>query len=69
MSSQVAKIEQMKKYTKKTGFSNIRYSLQVAEMWDLINMAREKPYDSIKLAFNYGQAKGYRAAKAEVKKC
>lgn len=43
------------------------YQMNMREMLDLAHTAAETPIDVVCLAFEYGKAKGYRAAKAEVK--
>lgn len=66
MSSKVAKIDHILKYIEETGKISPRYTLLVSEVNLLF---QEGPFDGILLAFQYGMAKGYRAAKAEAKKC
>ncbi|MDE6903329.1 MAG: hypothetical protein K2P22_11395 [Lachnospiraceae bacterium] len=62
-------IEKIKRYIERTkmGIKNpIQYAMNVAETLELLNMAQiDNPFGAISLAFNYGRAKGYRAAKAE----
>ena len=69
MSTQVGKVERIKKYIANTHFANENYSMRASEWIELANMAASSPIQSVILAFTYGQAKGYRAAKAEAKKC
>ncbi len=68
MSTQVGKVEQIKKYIENTHFQKRNYSMRTSEWKELAQMAASSPIESVILAFTYGQAKGYRAAKAEVKK-
>lgn len=44
------------------------YQMSMPEMLNLAHSAAKDPIEIISLAFNYGKAKGYRAAKAEVKR-
>ena len=59
-------IARIEKYIANTKYQrNPRYAVQLDEICDI---ARKKtPCDAVILAFEYGQAKGYRAAKAEMK--
>ncbi len=64
----MTEIEKMKKYIERTKM-NVSlaspYQMSVRETLDLAKGAAETPVDIICLAFDYGCAKGYRAAKAE----
>lgn len=60
-------IEKMQRYIELTNVpENGRYQICVAEVLDLQMLASELPVRAVCLAFNYGRAKGYRMAKAEV---
>lgn len=65
----MSEIEKMKRYIERTKLNkHDRFYLDMAEAFELANQARESddfPLEIISLAFNYGKAKGYRAAKAE----
>lgn len=53
-------VERSKKFPEGTP-----YQMNLLEAFSLTNMSREVGMDAICLAFEYGRAKGYRAAKAE----
>lgn len=62
----MSEIEKMKRYIERTKISNDDfYQMNLIEMMDLAHAAAETPVDIVCLAFDYGKAKGYRAAKAE----
>lgn len=63
-----AEIARMKGYIRKTkGAEKSVYDMTCKEMWTLLDMTeRGEDWDAVELAFLYGRAKGYRAAKAEV---
>lgn len=67
----MSEIEKMKKYIERTKMETaepIRYAMDMSEAFELARMTREGDTFSIEalsLAFDYGRAKGYRAAKAE----
>lgn len=65
----MTEIEKMKRYIERTKMDkNDRFYLDMAEAFELAVQAYEStslPVDAISLAFKYGKAKGYRAAKAE----
>lgn len=68
----MTEIEKMQRYIKRTKMketSPASYAMNYSEAAELAQKARGKDYpvDVISLAFNYGKAKGYRAAKAEVR--
>lgn len=67
----MTEIEKMEKYVERTKMvHNERYSLHCQESFALARHAQgtgDPLYEAIFLAFSYGAAKGYRAAKAEVK--
>ena len=61
-------IEKIKRYIERTHIkpsTKIRYQMCLDEMVALKTMAHENGIDPIILAFEFGEAKGYRAAKAE----
>lgn len=62
----MSEIEKIQGYISKHGApSNPRYSIPVA---DVLAIVREMTaIEAVDLAFQYGQAKGYRMAKAEVR--
>ena len=65
----MTEIEKMKKYIERTKMNDSdRFYLDMAEAFELAQRARESkdfPLEVINLAFKYGRAKGYSAAKAE----
>ena len=65
----MSEIEKMKRYIERTKLNpNDRFYLDMAEAFELAHQARgaiDLSLEAISLAFNYGKAKGYRAAKAE----
>ena len=65
----MSEIEKMKRYIERTKLDkNDRFYLDMEEAFELAIQAHESndlPLETISLAFNYGKAKGYRAAKAE----
>lgn len=66
----MSEIEKMKKYVNNTKVNADRYQMNVNEALALAHHAQGVdglPLDAVMLAFKYGQAKGYRAAKAEVR--
>ena len=69
----MTEIEKMKRYIERTHM-NIenphQYAMNLSEAFELAKQAidcGDLPVEMISLAFNYGQAKGYRMAKAEAK--
>ena len=62
-------IEKMKRYIERTKLSeDDRFYMTLQEAFELTIQAHEcndLPMEIINLAFKYGKAKGYRAAKAE----
>lgn len=63
----MSEIEKMKRYIERTKMSTI-YQISLQEAFALAYQAYDAndfPIEMISLAFKYGQAKGYRAAKAE----
>lgn len=63
-----AEIARMNRYIQKTkGTEKTAYDMTLKEMGALLDMTKQKKgWDAVELAFLYGRAKGYRAAKAEV---
>ncbi len=67
----MSEIEKMKRYIARTKMKTSDtgpYTMNMREAFELAHMAGAGDALSIKaisMAFNYGQAKGYRAAKAE----
>ena len=59
-------LEKMRRYIELTGVTysdSTPYQMYIAEMMDLRAMAKKTPMDALCLAFEYGRAKGVRAAK------
>lgn len=69
----MSEIEKIKRYISQTKMSaqvETRYGMDITEAFNLANQAYENnglPIEIISLAFSYGQAKGYRAAKKEAR--
>lgn len=63
----MTEIEKMKRYIDRTKKfpEGTPYQMNLLEIFTLNDMGKNDPYEMICLAFNYGRAKGYRAAKAE----
>lgn len=64
-------MQKIKKYVEnffKTNKENTRYGMYVDEMMVCEDAMKIDPFDTIITLFNYGYAKGYRAALAEMKK-
>jgi len=62
----MSEIEKMKRYIERTDMKlSDRYQMGTMEALTLAH--HDDWLDAILLAFNYGQAKGYRAAKAKMK--
>lgn len=64
-------IEKIQRYIELTETKFIRgtpYQMHMDELLSLRHMSREDVSDALCLAFDFGRAKGYRAAKAEVEK-
>lgn len=69
----MSEIERMRKYIERVKLDNggKMYEMSIVEGLELSKAAYEAkdlPLEIIVLAFNYGRAKGYRAAKAEGRK-
>lgn len=60
----MSEIEKMKRYIERTNMNPEKAGLYLKQPNGSFNLSIEM----ISLAFNYGKAKGYRAAKAEVRK-
>lgn len=68
----MTEIEKIQQYIKRTNMKLSdphRYAMNMSEAFELAHQARESnlPIDVISPAFNYGLAKGYRAAKKEAR--
>lgn len=64
-------MQKIKKYVEnffKTNARNVRYQIYVSEMEACKDAMKVDPFGTICTLFNYGYAKGYRAALSEVKK-
>lgn len=62
----MSEIEKMKRYIERTKLNkNDLYQMNMREMLDLAHATAETPVEIVCLAFEYGKAKGYRAAKAK----
>lgn len=70
----MSEIEKMKRYIERTRMSiknPLQYAMNMREAFELAHMVGTGDalsIEAISMAFNYGKAKGYRAAKAEVRK-
>ena len=61
----MTELERIERYISKTiQNSTDRYDMKFSEC---IELAKQDSLDAVHLAFRYGKAKGYRAAKAEMK--
>ena len=63
-------IEKIKKYIADTKIPQktiSRYSTTINELNDIADIGEQSPCSAAILALSYGMAKGYRAAKAEMK--
>ena len=63
----MSSIEKMEKYIEKTGDLGTMYSLSMVEAQALVELWTQNRIDAILVAFNYGRAKGYRAARKEAR--
>lgn len=64
-------MEKIRKYVErfmKTHSKNRCYGMYANEVGEIRNAIENKPFDAVMLIFDYGYAKGYRAAMAEMKK-
>ena len=65
----MSEIEKIQRYIERTNMAqNGRFYMDMAESFELAQQMQNSDkmgLDIISLAFNYGKAKGYRAAKAE----
>lgn len=65
----MSEIETMQRYVERTKIGNAHsYTMNMREMLALAEFAQSVPFEMICMAFSYGRSKGYRAAKAEVKR-
>lgn len=54
-------VEKMRRYIERTGAKlPAAYQMSMSEMMELHRMADKTPIDALCLAFEYGQAKGFR---------
>lgn len=68
----MTEIEKIQQYIERTNMKlsdPYRYAMNMSEAFELARQARESklPVDVISLAFDYGLAKGYRAARKEAR--
>lgn len=68
----MTEIEKIQQYIKRTNMKlsdPYRYAMNMSEARELAHQARDNdlPIEVISLAFDYGRAKGYRAAKKEAR--
>ena len=63
----MSRIEKMEKYIERTGDLGTMYSLSMVEAQALVEIWKQNRIEAILLAFNYGRAKGYRAARKEAR--
>ncbi len=61
------KLEKIQNYINNTKAISPRYDIMCPEIEELVILSRKEPVDAISLSFNYGRAKGYRAAKKEAR--
>jgi len=64
-------MKKIKKYVEnffKTNKGNEKYQIYAPEMAAVYDAMKINPFDAISTLFDYGYAKGYRAALAEMKK-
>ena len=63
----MSEIEKIQRYVARTRKfpKGTPYQMNLLETFSLVDMSCEAAIDAICLAFEYGRAKGYRAAKAE----
>lgn len=61
----MSEIEKIQRYIKRTKAGKMNfYQMDLREMLDLAHATLETPVEVVCLAFEYGRAKGWRAAKA-----
>lgn len=66
----MSEIEKIQRYIERTSMKNGKgkaYQMNLQEMFGLAHMTEDDCLAAICMAFDYGKAKGYRAAKAEVR--
>lgn len=63
----MSRIEKMEKYIARTKKPNERYDLYYWDIDDIYHLMEQNPVQAIFLAFKYGRAKGYRAARKEAR--
>lgn len=64
----MSEIEKIRRYIDRTGAKRAGYDMDFKEAVEMARMAANAPIDTIVMAFNYGRAKGYRAANAEARR-
>lgn len=65
----MSELERIQRYIDSTNVNTKHYQMSLADLFALYAAFKESlSANIICLAFNYGQAKGYRAAKAEARK-
>lgn len=67
----MSEIEKLRRYIDRTDGAfpcGTPYQMNISELFALAHMADEDITGAICLAFDYGRAKGYRAAKKEVRR-
>jgi len=65
----MSEIERMRKYIERTGLTykkRLHYDINVNQIFSLRDELSF--FDALTMAFRYGQARGYRLAKAEVRR-
>lgn len=63
--------KRIERYVKVTNMGQLvagKYDMKLPELFELNEIAEMDSLAALCLAYNYGKAKGYRAAKAEVRK-
>ena len=63
----MSRIETMEKYIERTKKPNDRYGLCYWDIDAIYHLMEQNPVQAIFLAFDYGRAKGYRAARKEAR--
>lgn len=63
----MTEIEKMQKYIERTKMAIPQDGPYQMNMSEAFAVSKMSPLEAITFAFHYGQAKGYRAAKAEVR--
>ena len=63
----MSRIEKMEKYIARTKKPNARYDLYYWDIDAIYHLMEQNQVQAISLAFTYGRAKGYRAARKEAR--